>query len=295
MIKSPLRYPGGKSKAINQIVEYLPQSFSEFREPFVGGGSVFIYLRQKFPNLKIWINDLNRELFLFWKFAQSDLAQLVKEVRHIKVKYIDGKLLFAELTKVDINDLSDLERAIRFFVLNRITFSGTVESGGFSQEAFHKRFTDSSIERLEKLENILSENVQITNLDYSHLLKTEGEDVFLFLDPPYFSATKSKLYGKDGDLHTSFEHQRFAELLQQCHHRWLITYDNSQQIRENFQWANISEWELQYGMNNYKQSSAAKGKELFITNYEVKLYLDKNAQNQNLVNPALQLSLDLSS
>ena len=295
MIKSPLRYPGGKSKAINQIVEYLPESFSEFREPFVGGGSVFIYLRQKFPHIKIWINDLNRELFLFWKFAQSDIAQLVKEIRHIKVKYKDGKLLFTELASVDVNSLSDLERAVRFFVLNRITFSGTVESGGFSQEAFHKRFTDSSIERLEKLENILSENVQITNLDYSHLLKPEGEDVFLFLDPPYFSATKSKLYGKDGDLHTSFEHQRFAELLQQCHHRWLITYDNSTQILENFQWANISEWELQYGMNNYKQSGAAKGKELFITNYEVKLYLDKKAKNQKLVNPDLQLSLDIST
>ncbi|MEH2329341.1 DNA adenine methylase [Nostoc sp.] len=279
MLKSPLRYPGGKSKAINQIVEYLPESFSEFREPFVGGGSVFIYLRQKFPNLKIWINDLNRELFFFWKFAQSDLAQLVKEIRHIKVKYTDGKFLFAELTNADVNNLSDLERAVRFFVLNRITFSGTVESGGFSQEAFHKRFTDSSIERLENLENILSTNVKITNLDYSHLLKTAGEDVFFFLDPPYFRATKSKLYGKDGDLHTSFEHQRFAELLQQCHHRWLITYDNSTQILENFQWANISEWELQYGMNNYKQSGAAKGKELFITNYEVQRNLDKIASS----------------
>ncbi|MEH1922972.1 DNA adenine methylase [Nostoc sp.] len=293
MFKSPLRYPGGKSKAINQIVEYFPESFSEFREPFVGGGSVFIYLRQKVPDLKIWINDLNRELFLFWKIAQSDLAQLVKEIRHIRVKYTDGKLLFTELTSVDVNNLSDIERAIRFFVLNRITFSGTVESGGFSQEAFHKRFTDSSIERLEKLENILSKNVQITNLDYSHVLKSDGEDVFLFLDPPYFSATKSKLYGKDGNLHTSFEHQRFAELLQQCHHRWLITYDNSTQIRENFQWANISEWELQYGMNNYKQSGAAKGKELFITNYEVKLYLENKSLNQNLANPALQLSLEI--
>ncbi len=293
IIKSPLRYPGGKSKAINQIVEYLPKSFSEFREPFVGGGSVFIYLRQQFPHIKIWINDLNCELFLFWKVAQSDITQLVKEIRHIQVKYTNGKSLFTELTSVNVNNLSDLERAVRFFVLNRITFSGTVESGGFSEQAFYKRFTDSSIERLEKLENILSKNVQITNLDYSHLLKSEGKDVFLFLDPPYFSATKSKLYGKDGDLHTSFEHQRFANLLQQCHHRWLITYDDSLHIRENFQWANISEWELQYGMNNYKQSGAAKGKELFITNYEVKLNLEKKSQVQDLANPALQLSLEI--
>ncbi|MBC1236243.1 DNA adenine methylase [Nostoc sp. 2RC] len=279
MLKSPLRYPGGKSKAINQIIEYLPEDFDEFREPFVGGGSVFIYLKQKFPKLKIWINDLNRELFLFWKFAQSHLPQLVKEIRHIKAKYTDGKLLFTELATINVNHLSDFDRAVRFFVLNRITFSGTVESGGFSQEAFHKRFTNSSIERLEKLEPILAKNVEITNLDYNHLLNKEGKKVFLFLDPPYFSATKSKLYGKDGNLHTSFQHQRFAELLQQCHHRWLITYDDSPQIRENFQWANISEWQLQYGMNNYKQSSAAKGKELFITNYKLKLDLHKKLQN----------------
>ncbi len=279
MLKSPLRYPGGKSKAINQIVEYLPEDFDEFREPFVGGGSVFIYLKQKFPDIKIWINDLNRELFLFWKFAQSHLPQLVKEIRYIKAKYTDGKLLFTKLATINVNHLSDFDRAVRFFVLNRITFSGTVESGGFSQEAFHKRFTNSSIERLEKLEPILAKNVEITNLDYNHLLNKEGKKVFLFLDPPYFSATKSKLYGKDGNLHTSFQHQRFAELLQQCHHRWLITYDDSPQIRENFQWANISEWQLQYGMNNYKQSSAAKGKELFITNYKLKLDLNKKLQN----------------
>jgi DNA adenine methylase len=293
MIKSPLRYPGGKSKAINQIVEYLPESFAEFREPFVGGGSVFIYLKQKFPDRKFWINDLNRELFLFWKFAQSDIANLVKEVRHFKDKYTDGKLLFTELTTVDVNNLSDFKRAVRFFILNRITFSGTVESGGFSQEAFHKRFTNTSIERLERLGDILTENVQITNLDYSHLLNAEGKNIFVFLDPPYSSAAKSKLYGKDGDLHTSFNHQIFAELLIQCQQPWLITYDNSPQIRENFKSVNIAEWELQYGMNNYKQNGAAKGKELFITNYEIQYDVEKKAKNKNFTNSALQLSLDI--
>ena len=80
MIKSPLRYPGGKSRAIKSIAECLPKKFSEFREPFVGGGSVFIYLKQKFPHLHIAINDLNPELYLFWHFVKSDLSKLVSEV-----------------------------------------------------------------------------------------------------------------------------------------------------------------------------------------------------------------------
>ncbi|MDB9547390.1 DNA adenine methylase [Dolichospermum circinale] len=266
-IKSPLRYPGGKSRAIKTITAHLPGKFSEFREPFVGGGSVFIYLKQQFPNLKISINDLNPELFLFWHLAKSDLSKLVSAVRQVKENSQDGKLLFAELAHVNVNTLSDLERATRFFVLNRITFSGTIESGGFSLESFHKRFTNSSIERLEKLENILTPDIKITNLDYTYLINEPGKDVFIFLDPPYFQAEKSKLYGKKGDLHTGFDHQRFALNLKQCPHNWLITYDDCPEIRENFKWANIIEWELQYGMNNYKQKKAEKGQELFISNY----------------------------
>ncbi len=291
IIKSPLRYPGGKSKAINQIAKYLPDSFCEFREPFVGGGSVFIYLKQKFPNLKIWINDLNRELFLFWKSTQSHLPQLVEEIRRVKNKYTDGRLLYEKLTSVDTNNLSDFDRAVRFFVLNRITFSGTVESGGFSEQAFQKRFTYSSIDRLEKLEKIFTADIKITNLDYSELLNADGQDVFIFLDPPYFAATKSKLYGKDGDLHTSFEHQRFAELVIECHHRWLITYDDSPEIRGNFQSSNLFEWELQYGMNNYKQISAAKGQELFITNYEIRANSNRDENNNKNFQTHQQLSL----
>jgi DNA adenine methylase len=276
MIKSPLRYPGGKSRAIKSIAECLPEKFSEFREPFVGGGSVFIYLKQRFPNLKIYINDLNPELFLFWHLAKSDLSKLVSEVRQVKENSQDGKLLFAELANINVNTLSDLERAVRFFVLNRITFSGTIESGGFSLESFHKRFTNSSIDRLEKLENILTEDIKITNLYYSYLINETGKDVFIFLDPPYVKAEKSKLYGRKGDLHTGFDHQRFASNLKQCPHNWLITYDDCPEIRENFKWANIIAWELQYGMNNYKQKKAEKGKELFISNYEINQNLKKS-------------------
>ena len=295
MLKSPLRYPGGKSKAIQLIVNYLPDNYSEYREPFVGGGSLFIYLKQKFPHLKIWINDLNQELFLFWKIAQSNLLDLLEAVQKIKINRTNGRELFEDLATVKIEELSDLQRAVRFFVLNRITFSGTVESGGFSQEAFHKRFTDSSIERLGKLGEVL-QGVKITNLDYSEVLAAEGKDVFIFLDPPYFIATRSKLYGKGGDLHTSFDHQRFAASVKQCPHQWLITYDDSPIIRQNFTLAKIYEWEMQYGMNNYKQSVAAKGKELFLTNYAIEQGLEINSESSDVapIQPAQQLSLDLS-
>jgi DNA adenine methylase len=100
LVKSPLRYPGGKSRAIKIIEQYLPHHFSEYREPLIGGGSVFIYLKQKFPNLKYWINDLNPELFYFWQQAQQNMDKLISEIYSTKKNYQDGRQLFTELTQV---------------------------------------------------------------------------------------------------------------------------------------------------------------------------------------------------
>ncbi len=277
LVKSPLRYPGGKSRAVKKIAQYMPASFSEYREPFVGGGSFFIYLRQKFPHIPVWINDLNPELFLFWKHLQIDMKKLIQDIQAIKQNTVDGKKLFYQLLAEQPR--TDYERAVRFFVLNRISFSGTVESGGFSQGAFEKRFTHSSIERLRPLPAIL-QNVRITSQDYKQVIHEAGQDVFIFLDPPYFKATKSRLYGKRGTLHTNFNHAEFADAMRECRHQWLITYDDSPEIRHNFAFAHIYEWELQYGMNNYKQGRAAKGQELFICNYEVDPARLENAGKQ---------------
>jgi DNA adenine methylase len=267
-LKSPLRYPGGKSRAIPQILPYLPAQFDEYREPFVGGGALFVYLKQKYPTLKTWINDLNLELYFFWKYTQRDADKLAKALRQIKQERADGRALFEELMAVDVKQLSEFERAVRFFVLNRISFSGTVESGGFSQAAFESRLTLSAIERLAAIGPLLK-GVHITQLDYRDVLLVSSKNVFIFLDPPYLKATKSRLYGKHGTLHTTFNHTEFACAMQACKHPWLITYDDSPDIRRNFAFAHSYEWELQYGMNNYKQGKADKGQELFLTNYAV--------------------------
>lgn len=279
-IKSPLRYPGGKSRAIQQMKHLLPKELEEYREPFVGGGSFFIYIKQKHPKLKIWINDLNPELYYFWKHVQVDSEKLAREVLKIKTERLDGQKLFDEMVKVDVNSLTEFERAVRFFVLNRITFSGVVESGGYSQLAFEGRFTESSITRVAKLGQLL-EGIKITHLDYRELLVNDGKEIFTFLDPPYFKATKSKLYGKNGILHTGFNHAEFAHEMKKCKHSWLITYDDSPEIRKNFPFAKIYEWELQYGMNNYKKAKAEKGNELFISNYELPKLSKKTNKEQS--------------
>lgn len=267
MIRSPLRYPGGKSRAIKTIAPIIPD-FKEFREPFLGGGSVFIYVKQKFPDRKFWINDLYANLFYFWEQTQNNVEQLIKQIYFWRNDFKNGRDLHRYLIE-NIENFNPLKKAAAFFVFNRITFSGTSESGGFSKAAYEKRFTISSIERVELLSTIL-DNVLITNDDYQKLIEKEGDSVFIFLDPPYYSATKSALYGKNGNLHKIFDHERLAQILKESNHKWLITYDDSEYIRELFSFANITEWNLTYGMRNVdKENGNQIGKELFISNYDL--------------------------
>lgn len=270
----------------------------------MGGGSVFIAFKQRHPQANFWINDLNPEVFTFWSIAQSHLDDLIAQVMTWKQAYSNGRELFTFLTDRAGEEWSERDRAARFFVLNRITFSGTIESGGYSEGAFKARFTESSIQRLAQLGKILTD-VKITNLDYSEVVNAPGEDVFMFLDPPYYSVKKSKLYGKKGDLHTQFDDEQFAQIILNCPHDWLITYDDAPYIRTLFATAHIAPWQLQYGMNNYKQAAAEKGNELFIRNYPLTLGLplrsttllrkaNANApQSKNCATPAESIQLTL--
>jgi DNA adenine methylase len=264
MIKSPLRYPGGKSRAVELINSLVPD-FQEFREPFVGGGSVFVNLKQFYPNKKFWINDLYFDLYKFWEITQKQIDKLIEQIYFWRNQFTDGKELHRFLLN-NKKDFNDIEIASAFFIFNRITFSGTTESGGFSNQAFTDRFTESSIQRLKQLSKVLPKT-KITNLDYKEVVEKEGENVFLFLDPPYYSATKSALYGKNGSLHKQFNHKLFAEVMKNCKHKWLITYDDSEYIKELFYFADIIPFNLMYGMRNQTKNSNQNGKEIFISNY----------------------------
>jgi DNA adenine methylase len=249
------------------LIASLIPDFDEFREPFVGGGSVFLHVKQLSPGKEYWINDLYYQLYNFWKMSQQEIDDVVAQVWKWRKEFPVGKQLHRFLID-SIERLSPVQQASAFFIFNRITFSGTSESGGFSEAAFRGRFTATSIERLQALAPILR-GTKITNFDYQLLVEAEGTNVFLFLDPPYFSATQSALYGKNGHLHKSFNHERLAEVMKRCPHRWLITYDDSPYIRKLFPFANITRWNLMYGMRNQTATSDQRGKELFISNYQL--------------------------
>lgn len=266
VIKTPLRYPGGKSRVADMLVANFPE-FREYREPFLGGGSVFINTIQKKPNATYWINDLYYDLYCFWVNVQKHPCEMITVAQLKRTEYKEGKELYEDLLKRhDI--MNDFDLGVAFFVLNRITFSGTSLSGGYSQGSFDGRFNGKSIARIQDVAPLLQKAI-ITNLDYSDLLENEGNDVFVFMDPPYYTATKSALYGKGGELHKEFDHERFADTVKRCSHKWMITYDDCDFVREHYKDYNITPFSLMYGMRNTTKDANLKGNEVMITNYDI--------------------------
>lgn len=265
-VRSPLRYPGGKSRAVSRILPLLPPDIQEYREPFLGGGSVFLAVRQRYPGAirHFGLSDLYAELICFWRSARDDNARLRRAIESLRARFPEGRELHHHLRATRSED--ETARAARFFILNRISFSGATEAGGYSQHAYEERFTPSSLERLAQLPPLLA-GVTIQKAGYENALHEPGAGVFLFLDPPYYSTRGSRLYGARGALHPQFDHERFAAALRSCPHRWLITYDDSPYIRRLFRFAHITPWEMPYGMNNVNGQRAARGAELFIRNY----------------------------
>lgn len=267
LFRSPLRYPGGKQKAITQIARMFPPSAREYREPMLGGGSVFFHARNIDFAKTYWVNDLFTELVAFWRTVQDEkkCKKLMRELEALRASFKSSAEIKKYFYKAREENPTDLYRmAFLFFFFNRVTFSGTTRAGGFSSSASINRFTASSIERIRHLPAAFRDTT-ITELDFEQVIKEPGKDVFLFLDPPYFTA--SRLYGRNGGLH-QFDHEKLAHLLNKTRHKFLITYDDCDEIRKLYSWAKLTEWRLQYGMNNCNADNLSKiGSELFITNY----------------------------
>ena len=271
--KTPLRYPGGKSRALSKIFQFAPDltKVKQYREPFLGGGSVALEMSKRYPLMDIWVNDLYEPLYNFWCVLQHDVDELYETLYDLKSVYCNqdaARCLFDAMKEaINNKDISDVERAVAFYVVNKCSFSGLTESSSFSAQASDSNFSINGINKLIEYSHMI-EGWTITNLSYEELL-TDDKDVFLYLDPPY--DIKDNLYGKSGNMHKRFDHDDFAK---QCDHHtspMLISYNSDQIVKDRFKEWSVSEFAHTYTMMSvgcYNTEQASR-KELVLLNYDL--------------------------
>ena len=272
-LKTCLRYPGGKSRAVAKMDPYFPdlRNYEEFREPFIGGGSVAIHITKKYPNLSIWVSDLYEPLVNFWKNLQSsgdNMKDLLLDLKSKNNTPDKARVLFND-AKVSINDKNqnDLERAVAFYIVNKCSFSGLTESSSFSPQASNSNFSIRGIDKLPEYSKLIS-NWKITNLSYEFLME-ESENAFVYLDPPY--DIKDNLYGRKGSMHKGFDHDKFATDCDACNLCQLISYNSDQLVKDRFKDWNAAEFDLTYTMRSvgeYMREQKTR-KELLLFNYGI--------------------------
>ena len=270
-LKTPLRYPGGKSRAVPKLLQHLPsREITEYREPFLGGGSMAIEMTRRLPEeIPIWVNDLYEPLYNFWVQLRDNGDYLHSELMRAKNFHPDeesARKLFLD-SKENLNDSkrSQEDRAVDFYIINKCSFSGLTESSSFSKAASNSNFSHRGIERLPEYSELIS-RWKITNVSYEELVSAETL-TFIYADPPY--DIKDALYGHKGDKHRGFDHAKFADTFDSCLCNVMISYNNHPEIVMRFlEWCQY-DFAHTYTMRSTGtyMSDQTKRRELVLTNY----------------------------
>lgn len=258
-IKTPFRYPGGKYYALKYLLPFINQiPHDEYREPFVGGGSVF-FGKQKVK--RNWINDIDKNLVNIYKMFQHENNHL--ELNNILSKEIASPERYKEIKQV--KPANALEKACRYYYLNRTSFSGKMISSSWGYREKRSipphRWNEIINPAHEKLEG-----VKITDLDFETVITQKSSlKVLIYVDPPYFLPKKKKHYVNG---FTREDHLRLLKVLQETTFSFLLSYEDCPEIRELYKWAHIYKLAFPYRVQDSNTSDSKRkiGNEVVISN-----------------------------
>ena len=287
-INSPFRYAGGKFYARKLILQHIPKH-TYYLEPFAGGASIF-FAKDKVKNN--WLNDIDDELINCYFVIRDYPDELIESLKNEKATKERHKYY-----KNEYKPTNNIERATRWYYLNRTSYSGIMNMTncywGYGEKYSMRpeNWGRNIIRTSQKLQD-----VKITGFDFEKVISQAKDGAFLFVDPPYFNADQDKFYTH---AFTKEDHLRLNRVLKENSSRlnFLLTYDNTEEIKELYNWAiDIHEMEWNYTINRTddqknasknskkKKGSRYKGKEIFIFNYQ-----------KDLVDSYEQLTIDFNT
>ena len=179
---SPLRYPGGKSKMIDQLLPYI-KGKKYFVEAFCGGASFGLSLLESGMIEKLILNDLDPNVYAFWDTVCNEkYEELIDKIRKYQPSRESYFLYQKRMLKASI---STIDRAFYFLVINRCSFSG-IQTANPKSNMEDRWLPDTLIKRIEKIHS-MSDRIEVTNKNAMELIEEMywDSDTCIFVDPPY--------------------------------------------------------------------------------------------------------------
>ena len=286
MCISPLRYAGGKSKAIGLILDNLPKlNTKKIVSPFFGGGSMELCFAQEL-GFEVIGYDIFEMLANFWNTLIHFKDEFVSELkkfhineteftynRHVLLNYWEKvkphDLVYKtknklELKEVDLTllDNSKIMQAVYYYYNMTLSYGPMFLGWPSSNEIDVAKFK----RRIEKLEQMTLKNINVQCKRFEESLPLHKDD-FLFLDPPYFLEGDSKMFkGMYPNCnfaihHNNFDHKKLCLLLKEHRGGFLMTYNNCSAIRELYNDCKFEfpEWQYTYGQGETRIGKNREG------------------------------------
>ena len=249
MNPSPLRYPGGKYKLYNYVEALVKvNGCTTYIEPFCGGTAIALELLFNDVVKRVVINDFDYTIFCFWNSV---------------LNYTDDFIDLIQNTNITIAQHNLLEIGFSTFFLNRTNRSGIIDKagpiGGKKQTGNYSidcRFNKNKlIDQVRKI-SLYKDKIQLCNMeamDFVDQVILDTRNSFTFFDPPYYS--------KGPGLYTNFyihgDHVNLANHITNKlkRRKWIVTYDNVNEIKNMYAKVDRIEFELQYTLQEKKSAS----------------------------------------
>lgn len=252
-VKPVIPWVGGKSRLLKHLLPLIPEH-KTYVEPF-GGGAAMLFAKE--PTKVEVLNDINGELINLYRVVQNHLEEFIRQFKYA----LTSRLVFQWETMKSPETLTDIQRAARFFYLQKNAFGGKVKSPTFGvSKVSPPRFNILRIEELLSNAHLRLARVLIENIEWQLCIsKYDSEESFFFCDPPYW---KTEGYGVD------FSWQNYEALRSQLttiEGKMLITLNNHPDILELFKGFIVDAKDIKYTVGGNKSIKASS--EVFITNY----------------------------
>lgn len=283
-MKPIIKYRGGKSKEILQILPYIPQFTGRYIEPFFGGGALFFYLA---PSNAI-INDINKNLINFYSDVKNNYSKMKKELSAIEMVYKKNREIFDKLKEQHpddrVNDANEeLYYKIRdmynglcdrefsfgtiYYFINKTAYSGMIRynsSGHFNVP--YGRYKNFNTSLLTVEHHNLLKNADIYNCSYEDIFTLAKEDDFIFLDPPYDCVFSD--YGNESmkDGFGEDRHRKLAEDFRKLKCKALMVIGKTQLTEELYGDLVVAEYEKSYAVN-IRNRFKSESKHILVANY----------------------------
>lgn len=287
-INNPLRYPGAKSKLVPYIQKLIQTeclSGCTLYEPYAGSSAVSFGLLESGTISKAVINELDPLIYCFWVSVMEHTDNLIQMIQHIDIT-IDNWNKYSLYREVSgLKGKTILEIGFAGLFLNRTNFSGILNAnplGGIEQTSQYKidcRFNKDriikSIKELSKFSNL----IEICNMDALDFLKVKtkykrNRKTFVYIDPPYYQKGPSlyRYYYEDST------HKDLAKFIKTKSYPWLVSYDDTPEIRKMYRHSQKQHIYLDYSANTH-----TAGKELLLSNLEIPPMENQKDLQENLI------------